>query len=366
MRHRDTRSSASSRIRLLRYALIAAALVGVVVVVAGLAETKSWRIDSSTGKAESRLPANLTTFAIVRRDLVDMVKVDGTVTYGNASRDIVNQAAGVLTSLPPVGAVVRCGQTIYAVNNSPVVMMCGDIPAWRPMSIGINGPDVKQLEQGLIALGERQVAADGRFSWAVREAVRRWQARIGIPMTGAIEFGRVIFMPGAIRIASHAMPLGSTVASGSQPFAITTDMRVVVAEVDASIARRLRIGDSVQLSLPNSMTAGRVVDLDVQRDSTTGGATTRSTVTIAADLPAIDGETVRIAITLQRVAGVLAVPITALLGLAEGGYGLEIVDSNNQRRLVPANTGLFDETDNLVEVSGPDLSEGVLVVVPKG
>jgi hypothetical protein len=58
---------------------------------------------------------------------------------------------------------------------------------------------------------------------------------------------------------------------------------------------------------------------------------------------------------------VLAVPVTALVALAGGGYGLYLVE-NGTRRLVGVTPGLFDDT--LVEVTGPDLREGATVEVP--
>jgi hypothetical protein len=59
---------------------------------------------------------------------------------------------------------------------------------------------------------------------------------------------------------------------------------------------------------------------------------------------------------------VLAVPVTALVALAEGGYGVEVVDSRGSR-LVGVEIGMFSDADDLVEVTG-DLDEGDEVVVP--
>jgi multidrug efflux pump subunit AcrA (membrane-fusion protein) len=58
--------------------------------------------------------------------------------------------------------------------------------------------------------------------------------------------------------------------------------------------------------------------------------------------------------------GVLAVPVTALLALAGGGYGVEVIEPAGTHRLVPVRTGLFATT--MVEVSGAGLAEGTRVV----
>jgi multidrug efflux pump subunit AcrA (membrane-fusion protein) len=74
----------------------------------------------------------------------------------------------------------------------------------------------------------------------------------------------------------------------------------------------------------------------------------------------LDGSPVSVDITRQKAENVLAVPVEALLALAEGGYGVE---TQADHRLVPVQTGLF--ADGQVEVSGPDLRPGLKVVVPQ-
>jgi hypothetical protein len=60
-------------------------------------------------------------------------------------------------------------------------------------------------------------------------------------------------------------------------------------------------------------------------------------------------------------ADVLTVPVNALLALAEGGYGLELVNPDGTTEIVAVETGLF--ADGRVEVEGPDLDDGLTVGV---
>jgi hypothetical protein len=87
-------------------------------------------------------------------------------------------------------------------------------------------------------------------------------------------------------------------------------------------------------------------------------------VIVVPDHPAatgqLDQEPVQVELATDTHRGVLAVPITALLALAEGGYGLEVVDPSGAHRLVAVRTGLFATT--LVEVSGAGIAEGTRVV----
>jgi membrane fusion protein, multidrug efflux system len=71
---------------------------------------------------------------------------------------------------------------------------------------------------------------------------------------------------------------------------------------------------------------------------------------------------VRVRLVAAERRGVLAVPVAALVALAEGGFGVEVVAGDN-RRYVAVQTGLF--ADGRAEVTGAGLRPGVLVVVPK-
>jgi hypothetical protein len=65
-------------------------------------------------------------------------------------------------------------------------------------------------------------------------------------------------------------------------------------------------------------------------------------------------------VTTQTRKGVLAVPVTALLALREGGYALETVDAAGQHHLVAVRLGVF--SDGMVEVAGAGLRAGTKVV----
>jgi membrane fusion protein, multidrug efflux system len=70
---------------------------------------------------------------------------------------------------------------------------------------------------------------------------------------------------------------------------------------------------------------------------------------------------VTVTLTASSASDVLAVPVAALLALAEGGYGLEVVQ-DGVGRVVAVQTGVF--ADGKVEVSGDGVVEGAVVGVP--
>src|SRR4029453_11813658 len=110
------------------------------------------------------------TATVARTDVVERQQVAGTLGYGD-SLTVVGQArGGLVTRVPAVGAVIRRGQAIYEVDGQPVPLWYGTRPAWRTFQLGTtDGPDVRQLEANLVALGfdpDRDITVDRHFSWA--------------------------------------------------------------------------------------------------------------------------------------------------------------------------------------------------------
>src|SRR6266536_6104110 len=94
-------------------------------------------------------PAN--TAKVQRGNLTAMVSVDGTLTYRARSDgspySVMNQARGTYTKLPDDGDKVDCGDVLYRVDDHPVLLLCGTVPAHRDLHTGDVGEDVRQLNQ---------------------------------------------------------------------------------------------------------------------------------------------------------------------------------------------------------------------------
>ena len=69
-----------------------------------------------------------------------MVSQDGTLTYRARSDgspySVINQARGVYTSCPTSGDKVGCGGVLYRVDDRPVLLLCGTVPAYRDSARG--------------------------------------------------------------------------------------------------------------------------------------------------------------------------------------------------------------------------------------
>jgi len=62
---------------------------------------------------------------------------------------VINQARGVYTSLLDNGDKVDCGGVLHRVDDKPVVLLCGTVPAYRGLRMGVKGRDVRQLDRNL-------------------------------------------------------------------------------------------------------------------------------------------------------------------------------------------------------------------------
>ncbi len=119
---------------------------------------------------------------VQRRDLVQTDTESGTLSYAN-SQTVYNRMTGTVTWLPTIGQVMTPGQTLYKVDNGPVILFKGDLPAYRSLSEGVtDGPDVKELEQNLRDLGydpNHDMTIDDTFDCGDRGGGRSLAGRAG-------------------------------------------------------------------------------------------------------------------------------------------------------------------------------------------
>jgi multidrug efflux system membrane fusion protein len=281
--------------------------------------------------------------------------------------DMEGVPPGVLTWLPQPGATIGRGERLYEVNDQPVVLMLGVQPMHRRLASGASGPDVKQLEENLLALGfgsRDGLVADGHFGSADAAAVCDWQASLGVPQTGVVDLGAIVFAPGPVRIAGLHGGLGSAYAPGQPVIDVTDTSRIVSVSLDAALQRNVKVGDGVSVQLPgaNQPAAGKVSAISsvAQTASGSGGQQPQGpvhatvAVTIRLDDPnagaGLDQAPVRVAITDSVRSNVLAVPVTALVAQSDGTFAVRVVHGS-ARTSVKVTTGVFGD-NGLVEVSG--------------
>lgn len=203
---------------------------------------------------------------------------------------------------------------------------------------------------------------EGVLTSGVIAALKRWQSRTGAAATGELGPGDAIVLSGAVRVGGLLAEPGD--ATGGDLLSVTSTVRQVTVPLEADATGSVRRGNKVTVTLPdNSTVRGHVTALssDAQSADNAGGEP-QLTVTVGLDDPDAesvrdaDAGSVRVGFTSAAKKDVLVVPVGALLALSEGGYALQRPGG----RLLPVETGLFAK--GRVEVSGPEISEGLRVV----
>jgi Putative peptidoglycan binding domain len=299
------------------------------------------------------------------------VALDGAeqTVAASAPTEVFYESGAVYTTVPSSGDVIRRGRALYAVADQPVLLMYGGVTAWRAFRSGMSaGRDVAELNANLRALGFGDGLTGDSFTDATAAAIRELQASRGLPQTGALLLGSVVFRPTAVRVKTVAATRGAAVQPGPAVTVSSTRHQVTVS-LDAAQQAEVQVGDKVTITLPDNSTTPGVVS-KVGSVASQGGQDSSPTVEVDIRLSKeraagrLDGAPVQVEITTGSVDNALAVPVDALLALAGGGYAVEVVDPSGTHRLLAVTTGLFDDAEGLVQVSGSQLRAGQRVVVP--
>ncbi|MGW1786780.1 peptidoglycan-binding protein, partial [Streptomyces sp. NPDC002143] len=344
---------------------------------------------------------------VTRETLTERTTVEGRLGYGT-ELPLPVKATGTVTWLPEQGATVERGDELLRVDDRPVILMYGSLPMYRslgpapqedeqqpsagdgksPSPSGSPAPedtatggdtgtsqasseqwgmDVMQFETNLAALGYTGFTVDERFTAGTAAAVERWQKSLGLAESGTVGVGDVIYSAGKARIGSAGARLGS--AAGENTLTYTGTARKVIVDASAADASWAVRGSAVTVELPDGTPVkGRVASVGKQATAPEGGeggsgqaATIPVTITMEDQktIGRLESGPVTVEYVGNEVKDVLAVPVAALVALAEGGHGLETADG----RFVAVRTGLF--ADGNVEVSGPTVREGLKVRIPE-
>jgi peptidoglycan hydrolase-like protein with peptidoglycan-binding domain len=332
----------------------------------------------ASGSADNTSGSSLATVA--KRDLTSQTQVDGVLQHAN-SYQVVNRAQGTITWLPAIGVVVARGHLLYRVDGEPVILLYGSTPAYRTLADGgaaddVTGPDVRELNANLVALGYATKSqldpTSDEFGWRTKWALKRLQKHLGLDQTGVLALGQAVFLPAATRIVTVPATLGAPAQPGAIVLTATSTKRNVSVDLDVTLQTEIKVGDKVTITLPDNSTTTGVVS-DVGSVATTpskdsGSDTSTISVTISLNKPSdtagLDQAPVVVSITTATAKNALVVPVNALLALAGGGYAVEIEQPDGTRTLSAVSVGLFDDADGLVQVTGASLAAGQRVVVP--
>jgi peptidoglycan hydrolase-like protein with peptidoglycan-binding domain len=345
-----------------RTAGVVAGVLTVGAVTAAIAVFNLPKAQSSPNSADN---PPVSTAEITKQTLIDRESHDGTLAHGDTTT-ISSRGNGTVTGLPVEGATVSRGKALFHLDNKPVNLLYGSLPAYRPLLAGVKGADVKQFEQNLWALGYRGFTVDETYNTATASAVKTWQRKLGLIASGTVDPSQIVYAAGAVRVDSLSTQVGTVIGPGTAVERVTGTRPLATVALDMSSARLAKQGTTVQVTLPDGkVVPGKIIKVTMVVSPGGNGeaATTRIHVTIqfnsAVDSPGTAAVTV--AFTAGERPNVLTVPVVALLTLAEGGYGVQVVDGSTTR-IVAVQTGPF--ADGKVEITGNGLQVGMKVAVP--
>lgn len=299
-------------------------------------------------------------------ELSATVSLNGTLAY-RARADgspyvAINQARGVYTRLPAQGDRVGCGDVLYRVDDRPVLLLCGTVPAYRGLRRGDRGADVRQLNRVLRGVSGR------RFTAKTRTALARLQREHGAAATGRLALGAAVVLPRAVRIAKVTAKLGGLAQPGAPVLQATSDALQVQVNLEPTQLGDVKPGDRAQVTLPDNTPAeGTLVRVGTvaRTDDKAGTATVPAFVRLDDPRRArgLEQAPVQVQLTTTGVERALNVPVTALVGKTGGGFAVEVVRPDGRRALVAVRLGRFDTAHGRVAVEGA-LRAGDPVVVP--
>jgi multidrug efflux pump subunit AcrA (membrane-fusion protein) len=233
-------------------ALWIVALTAIVCLVAGLVVGRFLLAPASDGEAPD---AGLVTVPVEFGPLSNDVTVRADVGYADAvevkvDTSAVSGRAVVTGQVPEVGATLSALSIALEVVGRPVIVLPGELPAYRTLRIGVAGPDVLQLKQALVSIGlDVGDAASNVFDEATANAVGALYAQVGYPLPPSDE-GAAEALRGAeegVRAAQKEVAAAQQAvdAAGAGPSKVESwqaDVKVAAAETALTDARAAGAG----------------------------------------------------------------------------------------------------------------------------
>lgn len=163
----------------------------------------------------------------------------GAVGEWLAAGQVRPPVSGTATRVAVAAEPMEAGAVVLDVNLMPVVLAEGDVPAFRELSEGAEGPDVAQLQAFLRAQDFEGGEADGDWGEGTTVAVQGWQESLGVPQSGVVPAGMVVFVPELPVSLRSLVEVGDQVGAGEPVAEVLADepqFRAIVTEDQLAMA----------------------------------------------------------------------------------------------------------------------------------
>ncbi|UCN15017.1 hypothetical protein LFM56_01415 [Cellulomonas iranensis] len=187
--------------------------------------TGGWLLHSPDERIAVTVPPTVVTADVRSATLTTRYEGDGTFSAGGVVAVHVAPPSGmtaVVTAAPrSTGDVAEWCSPVVEVSGRPVLVLHGDIPPHRDLTVGDTGADVRRLQSALRECGQH-VTVDGSFGQATAAALTQVYRRAGYaPVTSALS----ALQPMDLTSAEVASPDGGGTASTVEqvlPKSVTT------------------------------------------------------------------------------------------------------------------------------------------------
>jgi peptidoglycan hydrolase-like protein with peptidoglycan-binding domain len=192
-RRSSTANDRQSRLLRRQRIVTAVAVACALAAIAGLIASRYVRSPQQAAAEASAPNPSIITAKVAHQVLATTLIFRGTVGSGSQIRITPQPSGGsgvsasIISALRVhVGQTVHQGQVLLAVSGRPLIALPGRVPAYRDLTPGDQGPDVRQLQRALASLGYFTARPNGNFGWATKNAISRLYQGIGydVPTTG--------------------------------------------------------------------------------------------------------------------------------------------------------------------------------------
>ncbi len=147
--------------------------------------------------------------------------------------------AGFITTLPTRNTQLREGDVMFTISGRPVLVLQGEVPAYRDLVPGASGNDVRQLEQGLQRLGFDPGPIDGTYDETTSSAVSKWYKSAGYE-----PFGPTSEQLANIRTIETALADATKGRMQTASAASAADLGIEAARAKAQQAEKAALADT--------------------------------------------------------------------------------------------------------------------------
>jgi peptidoglycan hydrolase-like protein with peptidoglycan-binding domain len=147
--------------------------------------------------------------------------------------------AGVITTLPARNTQLKEGGVLLTASGRPVFVLQGTIPAYRDLTPGSSGEDVRQLEESLKRLGLDPGPPDGNYDDATAAAVTQWYKSAGWE-----PFGPTVEQVAAIRTLEKDLADALKAKAAASAAAAAANLAVEAARATSDYKNKLAAAEA--------------------------------------------------------------------------------------------------------------------------